>query len=345
MENLENQSISGDSSTNNVHLEFTPQEVALSAHSLDRLAQALIRVHNFAERLVIAENIVAECIIEHAVTVDQRIRYRTLIDGNTICSDGTNVERAIAASKVWKARADLDQNLAYNADLEGRALLRLIRSFQERNLQTPEYQLYALRSEETEFESQLTATKKLLEVFHRLKKASIASIRRCITNIGGNNDAAERKAASCLTFGSPARLAAIAKVAKTIEDAVVSRVIGGLTERIFLPMKDTILQGNVAKNVDKCQQNQRVSDESMEQLGDRDGITKENSIILSALESHNRPLDPVETCDFAHHEVFNEATQNSMSVASTNTDDGYSLGDYYDSYNIGEVTGHVEGLE
>ncbi|RPB29543.1 hypothetical protein L211DRAFT_864173 [Terfezia boudieri ATCC MYA-4762] len=348
MENPESQSVSADSS-NNEQLEFTPQEVALliakcinrSTHSLDSLAQALIQVHNFAERLVIAEHIVAECIMEYAVIVDQRIRYRTLIDENAICSDETTVERAIAASKVWKARAALDQNLAYNADLEGRALLRLIRSFQARNLQTPEFQ-HSLRSEETEFESQTTATKKLLEVFHRLKKASIASIRRCITNICVNNDAAERKASSSLTFESPASLAAVAKVAKAIEDAAVSRAIGGLTERIFLPIKDIILQGNVAKDVDKCQQ-KHVSDGK--QLGDGDGITKGNPIISSGLESHNRPLDPVEICDVSHHEVINEATQNSMSAATTNADDGYSLGDYYGSNNIGEVTEHTKGSE
>lgn len=60
---------------------------------------------------MIAEEIVAQCATEYGITVEQRIRFKTPIDGNTIYSDRANIERAIAASKVWEARAALDKNL------------------------------------------------------------------------------------------------------------------------------------------------------------------------------------------------------------------------------------------
>jgi len=135
-------------------------------------------------------------------------------------------------------------------------------------------------------------------------------------------------------------LAAIAKATKAIEDAAVSTAIGGLTERIFLPMKAIVLQGNVARNVSICKQNQCAL---VEQLEDHAGIVGDSATICSGLESQNGPLaEAFETGNHAYHgaiiEAISEATlrrQNSMSAVSTNAVDGssdsYSLGGYYDS--------------
>ncbi|KAF8422641.1 hypothetical protein EV426DRAFT_160935 [Tirmania nivea] len=344
MENLQSETISAANSANDVQLELTAQEIKLSIDCLDRLAQALIQVHNFAEQLAIAEEIVAQCTTEYGITIEQRIRCQTPIDANNVQSyrsDGTIIERAIAASKVWEARTTLDKTLAHHAGREGRDLLLTIRNFQAKNLHTLEFN--SLSSERKQ-ESEPTATKKP-QGFHRLKKASIASIRHYVSIIGA---AAERKPmfSSPMLRTSPPDLAAITKETKAIEDAAISKAIGGLTEKIFLPMEDIIFQGNIVKNFDKYKQKQRAYDESVEQFGDHVRFAEDDITNSMDLESQNIPLaSTFETGDLAYHEAINEAIvrrQDSMSAISTRANNGssdsYSIGEYYDSDNIREDT-------
>ena len=88
---------------------------------------------------------------------------------------------------------------------------------------------------------------------------------------------------------------------KKKEDAAICRAIGGVAERIFLPMKEIILQGSITRSTDICEQSQCAFGESVKQFGDCVGIAEDNTIISSDLERQNEPLAP-------HHGGISKAT-------------------------------------